>query len=447
MSGYKKEINDIVNSNFFPVTEQLIRRSKEFRNEDNDDDEDEDIAYNEPYRDAEEMRLLNLLNDSTMTLKQRILTSAHPDLLKAKCLQMLREYEDDSENNSTAISALHLILKLPTMYKALPVTLDNEYDDIMKFLQTAWLHMQSCVYGQERAKSEIIEYLVSKLLTPNKYVPRVLGLVGPPGVGKTSLAIHGIADIMGVPFYQISIGGLRDVTYFSGTMRCWKGAHQGKFTDILIKEGYTNPIVYIDELDKVSAETAQDIYGWLTHATDVNTNKHIQDHYLGIDLDLSKVTFIFSYNDPSMIPAPLRDRIKEINFDGFGPEQKQDVVRDFIIPSCLKEFGLNSLDVKFSDDVIAYTNSLLQTNSCSSSVSGVRYLTKGYQSLIGKIMVNVVCNKSSLDKLKTCNSKQTSKAGKNTKVKKTHQFKFMPYYRSVELPCTVTTSDIDYYLT
>ena len=132
--------------------------------------------------------------------------------------------------------------------------------------------LAECVYGQEKAKSEIIEYLVSKLLTPNPQ-PRILGLVGPPGVGKTSLAIHGIADVMGVPFYQISVGGLRDVTYFSGSMRCWKGAHQGKFTDILIKEKCLNPVIYIDELDKVSNDTALDIYGLLTHQC-VNTLTH-----------------------------------------------------------------------------------------------------------------------------------------------------------------------------
>ena len=242
---------------------------------------------------------------------------------------------------------------------------------------------------------------------------------------------------MGVPFYQISVGGLRDVTYFSGSMRCWKGAHQGKFTDILIKEKCLNPVIYIDELDKVSNDTALDIYGLLTHVTDSSTNKHIQDHYLGIDLDLSNATFIFSYNDPSRLPSPLRDRIKEVNFEPFNGEQKVDIVRNFLLPSCLKEFGLNSNDLIFDDTVIAYANKTFLTMSQMGDVSGVRYLTKCFQTLIGKIMVNVVCNRDSYNSLKRSRSSATKG--------KTKTARFMPYHKNIKLPYTVKISDIDYY--
>lgn len=470
MSGYRKEIEEIIDRTYHPVTDRLISRADDFIIDDEDfpssTDYDRKPRYTRrtehsppisPHRDAEELRLLRLLDDGSTSLKQRVLDSKHPDLIKAKCLQMLREYEDDPENNSTAQTALQLILKLPTERKELPISTSSSYEETTEFLKGAWDHMQSCVYGQDEAKSEIIEYLVSKLLTPDTYTPRVLGLVGPPGVGKTSLAIHGIADVMGIPFYQISIGGLRDVTYFSGTMRCWKGAHQGKFTDILIKEGYCNPIIYVDELDKVSADTAQDIYGWLTHATDPNTNRHITDHYLGIDLDLSKVTFIFSYNDPNVLPPPLRDRIKEIYLDGFDSTQKINLVNKYIIPDCLREYELGPNDISFSDEVIAYTNAALQNIAAMPDVSGVRFLKKGYQSLIGKIMVNVVCNKESFKKLKGAGrqvvGKTKTKAKTRTAIKaksrankKKSPTSFMPYYRYVELPYNVTIPDVKYYL-
>ena len=243
---------------------------------------------------------------------------------------------------------------------------------------------------------------------------------------------------MGVPFYQISVGGLRDVTYFSGSMRCWKGAHQGKFTDILIKEKCLNPIIYIDERDKVSSDTAQDIYGLLTHVTDLSTNKHIQDHYLGIDLDLSNVTFIFSYNDPTKLPSPLRDRIKEVVFDGFNSEQKIELTKNFIIPSSLKEFGLSVNDIIFDDNVIAYANKTFQTLAEINDISGVRYLNKGYQTLIGKIMVNVVCNSDSYNTLKGDASSRKRSRSKAAN--------FMPYHRNLKLPYVVKIRDIDYYL-
>lgn len=462
MSGFRQEINEIMHT-YRPLDMKgLITKADEFRI-----DEEDDLAWT-PSRspspgpgpglapttkqhsrsrhvDPEELRLLKLLGDNDGNIKSQILNSNHPDLIKAKCLQMLREYHDDSENNSTALSALQLILKLPTTLVKIPVSLEDNFEQTTEFLQKAWDYMESQVYGQQRAKSEIIEYLVSNLLTPSQQ-PRILGLVGPPGVGKTSLAIHGIANVIGVPFYQISVGGLRDVTYFSGSMRCWKGAHHGKFTDILISKGCLNPIIYIDELDKVSAETAPDIYGLLTHVADAQTNTHIQDHYLGIDLDLSKVTFIFSYNDPDMIPAPLRDRIKEIYFDGFDNEEKLDIARDFIIPGRLTDYGITRDQIIFSDDVIMYANKSMQTMASVDEISGVRHLNKGYQSLIDKIMVNVICNQSSYNVIK--NRQRQAPAGKKRQsVKASKAVRFMPYYRQVTLPYHVKMTDIDFYLT
>lgn len=450
MSGYQEEIKKIVSSR--EPLDSLINRSKDFI----DESEDFDLSLSSspsptpttPTRrrprgarkDPEELRLLKLLGENDGNIKTQILKSGHHDLIKAKCLQMLREYNDDPENNSTALTALQMILRLPTKSVPIPISMQNDFEQTTAFLQNAWDHMESQVYGQQRAKSEIIEYLVSNLLTPNK--PRILGLVGQPGVGKTSLAIHGIANVIGVPFYQISVGGLRDVTYFSGSMRCWKGAHQGKFTDILISKGCLNPIIYIDELDKVSADTAQDIYGLLTHVADVQTNKHIQDHYLGIDLDLSRVTFIFSYNNPEFLPAPLRDRIKEIYFDGFNDEEKVDIARDFIIPTTLNNYGLVQQQIVFTDDVIMYANKCMQTTASAAEVSGVRYLNKGYQSLVDKIMVNVICNQESYDAVKN-RRHQTKKHMKRT----SKSVRFMPYYRQVKLPYRVKMTDIDFYLT
>jgi len=459
MSGFQKEINEIMHTYRPPDMKGLITKADEFRI-----DEEDDLAWtpspspspspstashhaarNHRHVDSEELRLLKLLGDNDGNIKSQILNSNHPDLIKAKCLQMLREYYDDSENNSTALSALQMILKLPTTLVQIPVSLEDNFEQTTEFLQKAWDYMESQVYGQQRAKSEIIEYLVSNLLTPSQQ-PRILGLVGPPGVGKTSLAIHGIANVIGVPFYQISVGGLRDVTYFSGSMRCWKGAHHGKFTDILINKGCLNPIIYIDELDKVSVETAPDIYGLLTHVADAQTNTHIQDHYLGIDLDLSKVTFIFSYNDPDMIPAPLRDRIKEIYFDGFDNEEKLDIARDFIIPGRLSDYGIAGDQIIFSDNVIMYANKSMQTMASVDEISGVRHLNKGYQSLIDKIMVNVICNQASYNVIK--NRQRQAPAGKKRHpVKTSKAVRFMPYYRQVTLPYHVKMTDIDFYLT
>lgn len=457
MFGYKRKIEELPYTNL-PEGHRLISKAEQFMSEETEEseesesdvetsEEDEPVArtgrtrrerrQQEYHELQEEHRLLSLIG-CTGNIKTQILSSSHSDLIKAKCLQMMREYNDDHENNSSSLSALQTILKLPTHSVPMPISLEtSSFDQTTAFLKTAWDHMESQVYGQQRAKSEIIEYLASNLLTPT---PRVLGLVGPPGVGKTSLAIHGIADVIGVPFYQISIGGLRDVTYFSGSMRCWKGAHQGKFADILINKGCLNPVIYIDELDKVS-DTSQDIYGLLTHVADSQTNRYIHDHYLGIDLDLSKATFIFSYNDASMIPAPLRDRIKEIYFDAFNTTEKVIIARDFIIPERLRSLGMEN-KIIFHDDIIEYANEHMEHME-QMECSGVRHLNKGYQSLIDKIIVNVMCNQDSYNAVA---GKSVIAECKRRKVASCRGARFMPYYRPVSLPYYVTRLDIDFYL-
>ncbi len=403
---------------------------------------------------GEEARLRKLMGVTDVSLKTQILNCSQPDLVKVKCLQYLQLYEDDPENNSTSLTALQLILNLPTKCIDSVITTKKTHEEITQFLSTAWNYMEEQVYGQEPAKSEIIGYLVSRLVT-NK--PRVLGLVGPPGVGKTSLAIHGISRAIGVPFYHISIGGLKDVTYFNGSFRCYKGSRQGIFTDILIKEQCLDPIIYIDELDKISVETAQEVYGILTHATDPLTNKHIQDYFLGIDLDLSKATFIFSYNDVSAVPEPLRDRIKEIHLGGFNSAEKIQLAQNFIIPSCLKEYGVSSKDIIFTKDVISHVNGRL-AEQYAHIPEGVRYLNQGYQSLVGKLIVNIIGDKTSyLQYLNVSTSpeaplldttiKQSPRRARTTRTTKAASVpKFAPYFRQISLPYNVCVADIDFYM-
>ena len=427
----------------------LIRKVKEL-DSDSEADSEADSAdavrqsHSKASRFTEEERLRKLMNVSDVCLKTQILNCNHPDLIKSKCLQYLKLYEDDPENNSTSLTALQLILSLPTSCVSSSITTNQTHEEITLFLSRAWDHMEKHVYGQQHAKSEIIEYIVSRLLTNN---PRVLGLVGPPGVGKTSLAIHGISKAMGIPFHHISIGGLKDVTYFSGSFRCYKGSRHGMFTDILINEKCLNPIIYIDELDKISLDTAQEIYGILTHATDPLTNKSIHDCFLGIDLDLSKVTFIFSYNDIENIPLPLRDRIKEIYLGGFNIEDKIILSKNFIIPNCLKEYGVTSTDIIFTEDIITYANKKLTCRYQEvEPPAGVRYLIQGFQSLIGKLIVNIIGSKNSY--LQYCKIITPTKSRPITiKTKPYVAPNFAPKFRQINLPYTVCIDDIDFYIT
>jgi ATP-dependent Lon protease len=328
-------------------------------------------------------------SNSTLTsnrLKKQVAASTHCKDIKTRCYDLLRQYEQDPDNNGTGLTTVQLILQLPHK-QALNVNAHEPDLNVTSILENSWIKMESAVYGHREAKLEILQYHTSCLLGVNSGSgSRVLGLVGPPGVGKTTLVVNGVSNALDLPFYQMSIGGLKDVTFFTGSLPCWKGSHQGVFADILIRHGH-RAIVYIDEIDKVASETALDIYGWLTHAVDPMANKHIRDNFLGIDLDLSGLTFIFSYNDADMLPAPLRDRIKEVHLVGFTKEEKVAIAHKYIIPECLSRYRLTIKDIIFTDKIIT------ELHSRDTSEGGVRKLKKLYESVIDRIMLRISCTK------------------------------------------------------
>jgi ATP-dependent Lon protease len=194
----------------------------------------------------------------------------------------------------------------------------------------------------------------------------------------------------------MSLGGLRDVTYFTGSLPCWKGSHQGVFADILIKHG-KNAVVYLDEIDKVSCETANDIYGWLTHAVDPLANTNIHDKFLGVPLDLSGLTFIFSYNCSESLSPPLKDRIKEIRLYGFTPEEKCEISRRFLIPEMLNTYGLRPGHIVFTEEVIRSIVNGTSPEDEGANPDGLRLLKKFYQSLIDRLVLRITCTVQGYD--------------------------------------------------
>ena len=386
----------------------------------------------------------NARNSEEGPLYTRIMSAPISEIQRKHCLSLLRAADDDRD----ALNAIELILSLPSNIKGHPVSLQDPYERVHTSLLEAWDIMDSEVYGHQMAKSQILEYLVARTVG-GSIQPRILGLQGPPGVGKTSLVLNGISKALGLPFYHLSIGGLRDVTYFKGSLRCWKGSHQGIFSDILIKMGCLDPVIYIDEMDKVAAEGAMDIYGLLTHATDPLGNHQITDHYMGMDLDLSRVTFVFSFNDESVLPIPLRDRINIVRLNGFSETEKVHIAERYIIPKLLKTLNLEH-DVIFSEEVIAYTNSLLLHHEPpSEALQGVRYLQRGYETLLSKILVNMVWYKSTYDTLRHRNGfgeapppeAQPTKRGRG-KVPTPAIRRIMPYIKPLKFPFKPTIADV-----
>lgn len=340
--------------------------------------------------EEEEMRL-NKLMSQDVPLKYRILELEAPDSIKTSGLTLIKRYQDDPENNSTCLTAAEKICELPwNQYHSIDIK-DHQK---AKYLENSYTIMNQVIYGQDTAKLEIVEYLASYI--SNNTNTRVLGLHGPPGIGKTSLIKNALSQAMGNrPVFYVSLGGANDAAFLNGSRPVWKGSQQGQLVNALIQSKCMNPIIYFDELDKVSeTEKGEDIFKFLVHLTDPEQNSYIYDNFLNIGIDMSNVLFVFSYNYRDRITSPpLLERIKEINLEGFDNSDKVIIAGDYVIPKVCREFGLKHHEIAvFSKEVIEYINSKADW------AEGVRPLLKVYQSLISKILTNVIINSNGSSK-------------------------------------------------
>ncbi len=203
----------------------------------------------------------------------------------------------------------------------------------------------------KKAKDRIIEFLAAKKFSKNLQRSPVICLVGPPGVGKTSLA-RSIAESVGREFVRISLGGIRDEAEIRGHRRTYIGALPGKIIQAMKKANTLNPVILLDEIDKMSRDLQGDPASALLEVLDPEQNQNFVDHFLDIGYDLSKVMFIATANVLEHIPYPLFDRLEIISLSGYTQEEKLDIANKFLIPKNLKEYGLTKRRFKISNDIL-----------------------------------------------------------------------------------------------
>ena len=298
---------------------------------------------------------------------------------KNKFRNEIKRYEYTNDNNPDASvirNYLEWVLNLPwNKYK-------KEETNIKKIQKS----LDDTHYGLDNIKRRILEFVSIKNINKNVSSP-ILCLVGPPGVGKTTLGIS-ISNALNREFYKISVGGLNDSSELVGHRRTFLGANPGKIIQGINKCGVMNPVILIDEIDKMSHDYKGDPSNTLLDILDEAQNNIFIDNYIEEPFDLSKVMFILTANNINDIPTALRDRLEIIEINSYTEYEKIDIAQKYLIPDIIKKYGINN--IKFNDEVLLY---IIDNYT---KESGVRELSRILKRLIRNYCLDKL-NKNAID--------------------------------------------------
>ena len=266
-------------------------------------------------------------------------------------------------------------------YCSLPLQISDGVDKCSEFLDKSKKILDDCVFGLENAKMQLLQYIGQWLVNP-KTIGTAIAIKGPPGTGKTTLIKEGISKILNRPFGFVTLGGATDSSFLEGHSYTYEGSVWGQVVDILMKSKCMNPIIFMDELDKISnSPKGEEITGILTHLTDTTQNDKFHDkYYSSFDFNLSKTLFIFSYNDESKINPILKDRLYRIETEGFTVENKLVICKKYIIPKIEKNLNFDKDSIIFNDETLSYI-----INNYTEKEKGVRNLKRCIEIIFTKI--------------------------------------------------------------
>jgi len=307
-----------------------------------------------------------------------LLESKIPSNFKAIALQklnVLRSMEPGDSEYHKIKTWVDTFMKIPFgVHKALSIKMDDGIDKCNEFMNNAKQTLDNCVYGLDDAKMQIMQMIGQWVVNPSA-LGTAIAIKGPPGTGKTSLIKEGISKILGREFAFIALGGAGDSSFLEGHSYTYEGSSWGKILQILIDSKCMNPVIYFDELDKISdTPRGEEIVGILTHLTDTSQNSQYHDKYFSeIDFDLSKCLFIFSYNDENKVNPILKDRMYRIQTKGYDAKEKTIIARKYLLPKIREQVCFTEEEVIIPDDTIQY---IVGNTNLTNNEPGVRNLKR-----------------------------------------------------------------------
>ena len=329
-------------------------------------------------------------NGSNKPLRFKVIES-HMDL-KTKAIALenidkMSEMDVSTGEHSKMDHWINGLMRIPFgKYNNISIKPDSSNSEKREFIKDTYKTLDKAIYGHKEAKTHILQVIGKWMKNPDSG-GNVLAIQGPMGNGKTTLVKEGISKVLNRPFHFIALGGASDSAYFDGHCYTYEGSHWGRIVQILQDSKCMNPIIYFDELDKISDTTKGDeITHMLTHLTDPSQNNLFQDNYFpGVNLDLSKALFIFSYNDESKVNKILKDRMYVIHTKGFKTEDKIKICNEYLIPEIFSTFAFDTNEIIFTDDII---KTIIE--KYTHGEEGVRNLKRCIETIVSKINIHIL---------------------------------------------------------
>ena len=364
---------------------RIFKRILRDKNTMNDFEFYDKLGIEQQKKIIKELREINKITRVEKPYRLTLLEGDIPVIFKAtaiKKINSLRYMEPGSGEYYKIKNWVDTFMRIPfSKYETLPLSITDGVDKCHEFMENAKKTLDNAVYGLNDAKIQIMQML-GQLITNPQAIGSAIAIHGPPGTGKTSLVKEGISKILNRPFAFIALGGATDSSFLEGHGYTYEGSTWGKIVQILIDSKCMNPVIYFDELDKISdTPKGEEITGILTHLTDTSQNTQFHDKYFAeIDFDLSKCLFIFSYNDETKVNSILKDRMYRIQTKGYNQKQKTVIANNYLLPKIREQVKFMSEDIIIPEQTLHY----MIENHCNKE-DGVRNLKRCLEIIYTKL--------------------------------------------------------------